>query len=65
MRTFFGPLWNQIIDQDEIEVNSSTVYAYQAFVPIKIKEVFESPNGKYANSISSGVILEYKGNTLL
>jgi hypothetical protein len=48
---------------DQADVNSSTVYLKNAFVPVTVQTIFSNPNGKFGTDINSGILMEYGGTS--
>ena len=59
---FFGSMWSQIMGHydatygnDSIPVSTKHLYH-----PVKIATTFGSPSGKFSNSISNAILMDYK-----
>lgn len=56
--SFYGALWDDIVSQNETG-NVTALALDFIYLPVVIEDVYSSPEGKYPNSISSVLIMEY------
>jgi hypothetical protein len=61
VQDFFGSMWSDVVGSYEAYYGNTTeVYTDHLYLPVTVSSIFSSPSGKFSNSISTAIIMEYE-----